>query len=98
MEYCGGSDLNIYLQKKGYKISEMRAADIIERLATAVFYLHSYGIAHRDIKPENILMTDYSDLADIKLSDFGLSIMIGPGETCVDSIGTIVNNNININL
>ena len=59
-------------------------------MMNGLHYMHLKGYAHRDIKPENILMTDYSDLADIKLSDFGLSIMIGPGETCIDSIGTIV--------
>ena len=41
-------------------------------MATALYYLHSFGVAHRDLKPENILMG-----ADgyIMLSDFGLSKM-----------------------
>jgi len=90
MEYCGGSDLNKYLNRKGSKINEARTAEIIDKLSTAVFYLHSYGIAHRDLKPENILMTDNSDLADIKISDFGLSKIIGPGETCLETFGTLV--------
>jgi calcium-dependent protein kinase len=42
--------------------------------------LHNYGIAHRDIKLENILMKNDSEDSDIKLIDFGLSKLLGPGE------------------
>ena len=51
--------------------------------------MHSYGIIHRDLKPENILMTDSTDHADIRLLDFGLSKIIGPGEKCAEPFGTI---------
>ncbi len=58
-------------------------------IATAIYYLHSFGIAHRDLKPENILMTTTEDDAQPKLVDFGLSKIIGPGETCNDPFGTL---------
>ena len=58
-------------------------------IATAIFYLHSFGIAHRDLKPENILMTTSEDDAKPKLVDFGLSKIIGPKETCSDPFGTL---------
>lgn len=32
--------------------------------------------ARRDLKPENFLYTDYSDAAQIKIADFGLSVML----------------------
>jgi len=35
--------------------------------------LHDLGIAHRDLKPENMLMTDDTDAAECKITDFGLS-------------------------
>eukprot|EP00479_Gromia_sphaerica_P013910 TRINITY_DN8002_c0_g1_i1.p1 TRINITY_DN8002_c0_g1~~TRINITY_DN8002_c0_g1_i1.p1 ORF type:complete len:144 (-),score=25.81 TRINITY_DN8002_c0_g1_i1:275-706(-) len=39
-------------------------------------YLHNNDIVHRDLKPENILLVDKeSDV--IKLSDFGLSRLVG---------------------
>ena len=63
---------------------------MIHKLSTAIFYLHSYGIAHREIKPENILMTNESDEADIRVLDFGLSKIIGPSETCIEPFGTLV--------
>jgi serine/threonine protein kinase len=90
MEYCPGVDLFSYIEKRGFRLSEARAATIIHKLATAIYYLHSFGCAHRDIKPENILMTDGSEDADIKLIDFGLSKILGPNETCNEPFGTIV--------
>lgn len=90
MEYCEGGDLFGYLEQRGFKLKEEQAADFIYKIASAIFYLHSYGIAHRDLKPENILMTDTSDTADLKVMDFGLSKMIGPKEKCREYFGTIV--------
>jgi serine/threonine protein kinase len=78
------------LERRGFKLSEARAATLIHKLAAAVYYLHSYGICHRDLKPENILMTDNSEEADIRLLDFGLSKIIGPGEVCNEPFGTLV--------
>ncbi len=88
-EFCSGKDLFSYIEKRGYKLPEKRTAEIIHKLATAVFYIHSFGIVHRDLKPENILMTDNSDEADIRLLDFGLSKIIGPNEKCREPYGTL---------
>ena len=89
MEYCQGSDLFTYIEKRGYKLNEKRACEIIHKLCAAVYYLHSYGIVHRDLKPENIIMTDNTDNADIRLLDFGLSKILGPTEKCSEPFGTI---------
>jgi tRNA A-37 threonylcarbamoyl transferase component Bud32 len=89
MELTEGGDLYGYLEKREFKITEERARSIAHSLATALFYLHSYGIVHRDIKLENILMTDDTDTAEPKLMDFGLSKMIGPNEHCNEAFGTI---------
>ncbi len=91
MEYCSGGDLFSYIEKRGFRLPEIRAAQLIHKLSTAVYYLHSYGITHRDLKPENILMTDNTEDADIRLLDFGLSKIIGPNETCIEPFGTLVN-------
>jgi calcium-dependent protein kinase len=90
MEYCSGGDLFSYIEKRGFRLAEPRAAEIINKLCTAVYYIHSYGIAHRDLKPENILMTDNSETADIRLLDFGLSKIIGPTDFCTEPYGTLV--------
>lgn len=90
MEYCAGGDLFSYLEKRAFKLSEPHTCEIVHKLSMAVCYLHSYGIIHRDLKPENILMTDDSDSADIRLLDFGLSKIVGPGECCSEPYGTLV--------
>ena len=58
MEYLKGGDFFNYLESKNFKITEERAKTIAHQIATAIFYLHSFGIAHRDLKPENILMVN----------------------------------------
>ena len=89
MEYCEGGDLFSYLERRDFKIPEKTAAVIIEQLATAIYYLHEYGIVHRDIKPENILMVNDSDKPDIKLVDFGLGKILAPNEMCHEAFGTL---------
>ena len=69
-------------------MKESRAAEIIHKLSTALYYLHQYGIIHRDLKPENILMTNEKDDADIRLLDFGLGKILGPNEFCTEPFGT----------
>jgi len=61
MEYLKGGDFFNYLESKNFKISEDRARTIAHQISTAIFYLHSFGIAHRDLKPENILLVDKSE-------------------------------------
>jgi serine/threonine protein kinase len=93
MEYCSGGDLFSYIEQRGFRLPEKRACELVNKLAMAISYLHSYGIAHRDLKPENILMTDNTDTADMRLLDFGLSKIIGPNETCTEPYGTLVSKN-----
>ena len=90
MENLSGGDLFTYLEKRKFQISEQRAKNISHQIATALYYLHSFGVAHRDLKPENILMADISDSTDLKIVDFGLSKIIGPNETSLDPFGTLV--------
>jgi serine/threonine protein kinase len=90
MESLSGGDLFTYLEARKFTIPEQRAKVMAHQIATAIYYLHSFGVAHRDLKPENILMFDTSDLADSKIVDFGLSKIIGPNETSLDPFGTLV--------
>ena len=89
LENLKGGDLFNYLESRDFTITQERARELSHEIATAIYYLHQFGIAHRDLKPENILMTSSSDDADPKLVDFGLSKIIGPGETCADPFGTL---------
>ena len=90
MEYCPGGTLFEFLKKRNFLLKEELAVKIIYKICLAVYYFHSYGITHRDLKPENILMTSQDDDADIRILDFGLGKIIGPGEKCSEPYGTII--------
>jgi len=89
MENLSGGDLFTYLEKRDFEIPEARAKQLGHQIATALFYLHSFGVAHRDLKPENILMATDADDTDLKIVDFGLSKIIGPNESSLDPFGTL---------
>ncbi|KAK2574382.1 Serine/threonine-protein kinase Chk2 [Acropora cervicornis] len=40
-------------------------------------YLHNQGITHRDLKPENVLLSSEKSETVIKITDFGLSKVVG---------------------
>ena len=90
MEYCSGGSLYHFFQKRNFFLDEKLCSNIIYKICLAVNYFHSYGIAHRDLKLDNILMTSEDDNADIRILDFGLGKIIGPGETCNEPYGTVL--------
>ena len=51
MELVEGGDLLDRILERG-KYAEARAQQLMERVLTAVDYLHSNNIVHRDLKPE----------------------------------------------
>ena len=70
MEHCRGGELfNDIMKNKKY--SESDTALIMRQIFSALSYMHGLKIAHRDLKPENLLFDEKSELASIKLIDFG---------------------------
>ena len=76
MENLKGGDLFTYLEKRNFELTEKRAKNLSHQIATALYYLHSFGVAHRDLKPENILMVSDDDESDLKIVDFGLAATV----------------------
>ena len=56
----------------------------------AVAHLHRQNICHRDIKPENFLISHLGRDAEVKLTDFGLSIKYSPEQLATTKFGRIV--------
>lgn len=70
MEYLDGAPLS----KAAARLSFAQKAELMQKVALAVEFLHQNGILHRDLKPANILVG--ADL-EPKLLDFGLALDIG---------------------
>ena len=91
MEYCQGGSLLDRFIKRG-KFTEPEAAKIMEKLFSAVEYLHQNGISHRDLKLDNFLFVDKSEDSEIRIIDFGLSTTLldlkNKGKSLNSKVGT----------
>ena len=72
MELVRGGDLFDRIVEKG-KYGEEAARIVMQKLLSAVQYLHENNIIHRDLKPENVLLVSPHNDTDVKLTDFGLA-------------------------
>lgn len=79
MEYLAGGELLDLITESDH-LSEKNSKQVIREVLQAVQYLHARGIVHRDVKPENILCVNRAWPLRVKLTDFGLSKMVGSAE------------------
>ncbi len=70
-----------FLSDSGYIFDE----NVIERLRRAINVLHKNGLFHRDLHERNIMFTfdDAGVIETVSLIDFGMSVIVEPGETDV---------------
>ena len=61
------------------------------QVCDALAPLHAAGIVHRNLKPGNVLLVrDASGVERIKLVDFGVAYVSGPGEEKLTGVGTVL--------
>jgi calcium-dependent protein kinase len=87
MELCAGGELFDRIIQRGH-YSEAQAAELCRVIVGVVETCHSLGVMHRDLKPENFLLSDPSEGAALKTTDFGLSVFFKPGEVFTDVVGS----------
>ncbi|CAI9773435.1 unnamed protein product [Fraxinus pennsylvanica] len=87
MELCAGGELFDRIIAKGH-YSERAAASICRSIVKVVQICHFMGVMHRDLKPENFLLSDKSEKALLKATDFGLSVFIEEGKVYKDLVGS----------
>ena len=87
MELGAKGQLYALLQKFKHGFDQIRAAQYMREIISAVKYLHTFKppIIHRDIKPENILLDENGRC---KLADFGWSNYVIKDEARITFCGT----------
>jgi len=89
MEFCGGSTLQEYLDKRIEALDRKKIFSLFKQIAYGVYHIHKNNIIHRDLKPSNIFMIgDY-----LKIGDFGLAAEVNESS---HSKSTQINKNLTI--
>mmetsp|Transcript_29117 Transcript_29117/g.44788 ORF Transcript_29117/g.44788 Transcript_29117/m.44788 type:complete len:93 (+) Transcript_29117:104-382(+) len=83
-EFCGDGDLANFEKKKGGRIPEMEAIQILQDVLKGLQNLCEKHIVHRDLKPENILKHGNC----FKVADFGFSKMVEDDQNLASVVGT----------
>lgn len=84
LDLAEGGELFNKLAQDG-PLPENVARNYFQQLLDALDYMHKHHAIHRDLKPENLLMDNEGNL---KIADFGLSIMSQNGDLLKTRCGT----------
>jgi serine/threonine protein kinase len=81
MERLDGETLRERMEREGV-LSTQTALGLTKQMAEGLDALHAEGIVHCDFKPENVIIVDDKDDGErVKITDFGISRKIVPGES-----------------
>ncbi|KAI8926692.1 kinase-like domain-containing protein [Entophlyctis helioformis] len=84
MDLIVGGEVLYHLASQG-SFSEDLSLFYFRQLLRGVAFCHRHGVCHRDIKPENLLL---SEAGVIKITDFGLAVLLDGGTTVKGIAGT----------
>lgn len=76
MEFVDGPNLRRYLGMRGGRLTPGEVVTVAAQTAAALAAAHERGIVHLDLKPENILVRQGSTPLDIRVSDFGVAVLL----------------------
>ena len=60
----------------------------MKQVLSCINYCHKSNIVHRDLKPENILLEQNKEYDQIKIIDFGTSLVYDPNRNLDEKLGT----------
>jgi calcium-dependent protein kinase len=60
----------------------------VQQILRCINYCHKNNVVHRDLKPENVLLEQNKDFDQIKIIDFGTSLVIKEGKNLDEKLGT----------
>ena len=86
-DICKGGELFDEIVARG-KFSERDAAMLMKQVLSCINYCHSNHIVHRDLKPENILLEQNKEFDQIKIIDFGTSLVFDEKKKLDEKLGT----------
>ncbi|EGC30845.1 hypothetical protein DICPUDRAFT_157371 [Dictyostelium purpureum] len=75
LELVSGGELFDYIVARG-RLSEKEGRKFFRQMLCGLIYCHSNMVCHRDLKLENLLVDDEGN---VKISDFGYSNIVRPG-------------------
>jgi serine/threonine-protein kinase len=78
MELLRGEDLGARLLRRD-RLTPPEIARLAAQIARALGKAHARGIVHRDLKPENIFVVHKDGEERVKILDFGIAKLLGPG-------------------
>merc|ERR1719399_792968 len=89
MELCGGGELFDRIIDAGH-FTEQGAANLMQQILRAMYYMHDNQICHRDLKPENFLFATKDPIEKnyLKIIDFGLACKFSPDQVLTTKAGT----------
>jgi len=90
MELLEGTSLGALLRERG-RLSSEHAVAIARQVADGLQAAHDKGIVHRDLKADNVFLIRDERLGErVKILDFGISKVIGPGSTELTQSGAVI--------
>jgi serine/threonine-protein kinase len=89
LEFIDGIDLGAYIGRKG-RLEPEEARRILVQAARALDHAYGEGVVHRDIKPSNFLLARTGDKLAVKMTDFGLALVVNDEDFKVTKDGATV--------
>ena len=87
IDYVSNNNLYNYLIKNP-NITLKEIKKIIKQILNGISYIETLGIIHQDLKLENIMIKEDNNNLNVKIIDFGLSIILLKNEFSCGTVGT----------